>query len=947
MFDDISQLIKQASDSQNMVQLSNLLFILNQLVKSFSLTRFGAARNGFFDAAPAIINLVGGVYSSATETWVSQSPETLDTYLAFMEIGYLSLKVIGKVLANGYSYLHRAPEACQIFEKMKSHFQGFIMVYTNYQNDMIAKHIKAMGKIFTRILDRFPVSFVLLPSSLEIISIYMNVMQSNAPLVQNIGLDYDEIPGGVKSLGIQGNYPHSSIEEVAEFWERVVVQGMLLFKSCITEFFKKGVPTVRFKKEDDKADGKRAIEILQNNLFNQQNLQGMVSLLLNNYLKLTPRDLESWRDEPEEWIIEERLRSSEYQARPCAEYVLVSLLLNFKAVVSPLLVSFIQESSSSDDLLSKDVAYNVFRLASSAPFENIDFNQMLQDVFLPQEYSSNEANTVNSIIIGDPKKLVRRRVCMIIAEWVSQDCSDQSRVKIYEYLLFCLNPENPVNDKVIMLYACEALRCTVDDWDTDISRFLPFLASYLERLFPLIQSTLHTLDAKKIVLDAITAIISRVKRHISPYSDLILQALPSLWEESEENLIFRGTILTTLADFIDSSGENSPLAYSVAVPMLQVSVDPSSPLSGALFEDALPVWQSMVRNAPEPNDQILSLLPGLLSILQTRTENLPMELELLESYILLSPESVAALSSQLFTTYMEYIPNLKTEEISPLINTISLLVTLASFEKVAKAMYDSGLIKLLMSILAADLSPITNVHILTTFARMAIKSTGTFIQMLDATPVPDPKHVEDIHSRMSMHGGPGGETCIYGKNPAAADIEHGKLPTSCLDFVVTQWCTKFDNMGQPRDRKLCVLGSAAVVDAGREETVPYLADLFLMWGQLIEEADETDIGDAEIYYVTDDYSNFNEYLARSSAGRVVKPETEELQLELVEEEKNRTPEERRKRQIWEIDPAHTIPVKAYLKKCVLEFQKKSPNHSSALANVDAGVLETLSVALGM
>lgn len=949
MFEDVARLIKEASDSQNLIQLSNLLNILNQLVKTFSVTKFGASLRGFQNAAPGIVGLVGEIFVSATDAWVNQARESLGSYSGAMEVGYLALKVVGKVLTNGYTYVHRAPEAVQIFEKIHTYLRGFVMTYSNYPTEMISKHIRTMGKIFTRLLERFPVSFVLLPNSLDVIHVYMSIMQENAVLIQSIGVDFDKLPNGIKTLGLQGNYSDSNIEEVSEFWERVVVQGMKLFKSCIHEFFKKGTPTLRFRKAEDKEDGKRAIEVLQNNLFNPQNIHGMISLLLNNYLKLTPRDLESWKDEPEEWINDERNRSSDFHARPCAETVLVSLLANFKGVVSPLLVEFIQNSSSSTDILLREVAYNVFTLACNAPFENINFNEMLVNVFLPQGYSDTYDSSSNNPtdygnIIGNQNKLVRRRVCMIISEWVGIDCNGESRVKIYEFLLYCLNPENPLNDRVIMLYACEALRCTIDDWDTDISQFLPFLASFLNRLFPLINNTLQTMEAKKMVLDTICVIISRVKKNIAPFSNLVLQALPVLWEESEDNLIVRGSILNTLSEFIESSGDNSLQAYSISVPMLKVSIDPESPLSSFLFEDALPLWQSMVRNAPEPNADIISLLPGLLSILNNRTENLPIELEILESYILLSPDSVAHVSNELFKTYVSYIPNMNSEEMTLITRTISLLTTLGPLEIIAKNIYESGLIKLLLVYLAADISPITNVNILSIFARMATRDINTFAQMLDATPIPEPETVQNLH-RQKTHNS--GEASVYGTNNNAEDIEHGKLPTSSLDFVLSQWCSKFDNMGQPRDRKLCVLGTAAVVRAGRSEAVPYLSDLFMLWHQLIEEANETDIGDAEIYYVIDDYTNPNEYLAKTSSGLAVEPDSNELRRELQEEEQSRIPEAQRKRKIWEVDPVHTIPVKPFLKESVVQFQSQSQDHANALGRVDNSVLETLSVSLGI
>lgn len=943
MFDDISTLVQSASVNQNLIQLSNLLNILNQLVKAFSVTRFGAARTGFHAAAPSIIRLIGGIYLVATQTWMEHK-DSLTEYLAFMEVGYIALKVTGKVLAEGYQRVHQAPEAIEIFGEMTQHFQGYIMIYNTQQSDLVAKHIKALGKIFSHIFERQPVSFVLLPTSLSVLQTYMSVMQEKAMLIQNVGSEELYI----------GNTEFN--EEIAEFWEKVVVQGLSLFRQSIGLFYKNGTLKVTFRTPSDKDDAKKASEMMKTDLFNEQNITGMVNILLTAYLKLTPRDLESWKDDPEEWIAEEMKETWDYQARPCSERVLVDLLTNFKGFVSPMLIQFIQNSSSGDDVLLRDVAYNVFALASSAPFENINFDEMLVNVFLPQGYSHNTSNAVNSTQINSQYKLVRRRIAMIISQWVSVQCSSESRVKIYEFLLFCLNPEDPLNDNVIRLYACEALRFTVDEWDTRIEDFIPFLASFLNRLFPFITDTLSNVESKQFVLQVISVIIERVQHHIAPFANLILQALPVLWEESEEHLQMRCVILQTLASFISASGENSPNAYVISVPMLKVSIDPQSPLSPVLFEDALPLWLAMVENAPTPNEEILSLIPALIAIIRTKTENLPLELKLLESYILLSPEAVVSVSLDLFSIYTSYIPSLNLETLNWVSTTLGLIALQVPIESFAKQLYDSGLLKLLLTLLAAEVSPITNVEVLSVFSRIAYRDPDTFVQMLDATSLPDPTQVAALkksHSRRSDDNESDEEEASHfalsnkdGLSISNANSASSKSPTSVLALIVSQLISKFDNMGHPRERKLNVLGTAALLRTGRVELVPYLHDIFIMWQQLIDEASETDVGDAEIYYSYADYANPKEYLVRSSTGKTL-PESQDDRDELKAEEEAFSPETRRRRALHDLDPVHSVILKKYLQDSLFAFQNLSQDHHKALNSLDPGMLETLSMALGL
>lgn len=948
MAQELESLIEQASSSNNLVQLSNLLAAANQLVKHLSLIRFGAARKAFYECAPSLLKLVGKVYLAVTETWMTRENKSLDSSsIALMEVGYIALKVVGKVMSEGFTNIHRNEDGTELFTRLVDHFQGFIMVYdANSDSDLISKYIKALGKIFSHLFERQPVPFILLPRSLEVVHIYVSLMEKKAAIIQNVGNDNDddEIP-----------------EDLAEFWEKTVVQGLQLFKSMLGLFHKNGVTTIRYRTTDDKEETRRACEILKTQLFTEQNIMGLMNLLLTSYLRLTPRDLSSWKTEPEEWVVEELKKNWEYQARTCSEKVFTDIFVNFKEMVTPVLMSFIENASSSEDVLIKDVAYNAFSLASCSPFENINFNDMMKNLFLPQGYSSAEVNGVPD----ERYKLVRRRVCMIISDWVPIQCDEETKVLIYKFLLFCLNPEDPLNDKVIKLYACEALRYTVDEWNTKIENFLPFLSSFLSLMFPLLTSELSSVESKQFVLQIVSVIIDRVQRNIAPYSELILKALPPLWEESQEHYQMKGIILQTLSNFIAASGENSTMTYSMAVPILKMTVDPQSPYFTYLYEDALPLWQSLVENCPSstpenPNsesiNEILSMLPLLITLIKERSESLSLQLKILESYTLLSPVAVAEQSFELFRTFQKYLKYLNIETMTWVTTILGLIVLQLPIENYVRSLYESGLLKELIVVLQAEVSPIINVQILNVFSRICINHSSAFVEVLDMTTTPTSQEIMDIkhaHNSGSERGIDEEESNNNGGSGSRQNFNN------TLELVIYQMVSKFDNMGHPRDRKLNALGVAALLKTGRiNEIQGFLGDIFVMWDQVIEEANETDVGDCEIYYSYEEYTNPNQSLVRTSQGRALydgnstasgdaSVNHQEILNEIQQSELEMSPEMKRRRNLSDIDPVHSVALKPFLSQALVYWGKISPQHEASLRNVDSKILSTTMITLGL
>lgn len=869
IFDDLVISIQRAHDNNDLVELNNLFAILNQTVKALSVTRFGPGRSGFQAAAPGLVKVTGDLYLQLTQSWM----QNFD--LATMEVGYMALKVTGKLISEGYSHANRFIEASTFFNKSVEHFLGFANAYNNQPIELIAKHIRGLGKFYAHFFDRQPIAFILMSDSLQLVNSYLSIFESKAELLQQVGnADQDE--------------------ELTEFWEKIVVQGLKLVKNIVSLFFKNGVSTIRYRTEEDKQESKAALALLQEKFFTPSVLSNIVHIILSSYFRLTPRDLESWKSEPEEWTIEQMNNSWEYQARPCAEKLFMDLLANFKDVVGPIVLEIMESAGQSDDLLVRDVSYNAFAIASAAPFDNINFDEMLARGFLPQGYASG----------SDMYSIIRRRIALVISDWVSVQCNAASKIEIYKLLEHFLNPEDSTNDVVVRLYACQALRYTVDEWNTDINDFVPFLPVLLERMFLLLTRDLQMVESKKFVLQVLSVIIDRVERRIAPFASMILQILPPLWETSEDNYQMKCIILQTLSNLISSSGENSTECYSLAMPMLKISVDSSSELYTYLLEDALPLWEALAENAPSANEPLLSMLPYLINLIENSTENLTLEIKILESYVLLNCDYLLSqCGAQMFKLFAIYLPNMTIESMSWVNSTLNLIALNSSFESYAEMLVSSGLLASLYSVLMhEDTSPITCVEILSNFSRMALQNQDAFLQSL-----------------------------------SMADLSEAAQSTSLtpLDALIDCYINKFDNMGHPRERKLNALGLTAIVRTGCEPAMRRLADIIAIWTQLLDEVSENELGDAEIYYAPEEYFNPNENMVRTSQPPAPTANSDE-------EAALMSPEIHRRRALHNRDPVHSYRLKNYISATLEHLQQLSPDHANFLSNsLDPSLVDTL------
>jgi hypothetical protein len=696
--------------------------------------------------------------------------------LAEMEVGYLALKVVTRLIQEGYEEANRHEEAVELFGSIYEHLTGFLHVYESNPNELIAKHIKRIGKFYLRLFDRQAGAFVLMPAGLDVPRFYMKLAEHKAQWLA--------------------------------VYQTTVIQGFLLLKRLTDALSKTSLTSLRHRTEEDRQESKRSQELLSGELFTHEVVSRLTELLLTFYMKLRASDLELWSNSPEEFFVEESQSSYEYSLRPCAAHLYVHILSSFKKSVSGQVLQFVEnacniQSVELPDILVVDAALSAFELGAPVFSETVKFDHMLVDVFIPKIMATNH----------ESYRIIRRRITLVISEWVGIGCSLATRVEIYKFLMTLLDKNDHRNDVVVQLYALQALRYTIDDWDFRPEAFEPYVDTTFCQIFELLTTQLKYLEAKLAVLQVLAIIVEQLRAKVSSHFQRILAILPPLWDESGENQLVKSVILQIITKLTESAGSSAPLEelYSLAIPAIKISADPTSPLHAYLFEDALPLWKSLVENCEEPNDELLSLVTPLLKLIEHSTEHISSEIFILESYMLLAPSVMTdEFLSQLMRLFSSYVPHMTTEALMTVLEVVELITILTPLNQYGPCMAHSGLFNTLLEFLLhkESVSITSAVKIFCILSRMSFSNPREFYGLLDSS----------------------------GKASA----------------VVQDWFNRFNNIGRPRERKLNALGVTVLLPCGSEAVFQKFGPLVDIWCELLEEVNE-ESGDSEVYYGVDNF----------------------------------------------------------------------------------------------
>jgi hypothetical protein len=156
------------------------------------------------------------------------------------------------------------------------------------------------------------------------------------------------------------------------------------------------------------------------------------------------------------------------------------------------------------DVLLKDSLYSAIGLASASLEQHLDFNAFLERTMVPE------------VQIQDQEyKVIRRRVAIVLGQWVPVKPGEVNRNAIYQIFQHLLNKQDPLNDLVVRITAGRQLRNVLDPYEFSPMEFMPFAPTILENLMALVQQVEST-DTKMGLLETVRVAVVKLEDHVCP-----------------------------------------------------------------------------------------------------------------------------------------------------------------------------------------------------------------------------------------------------------------------------------------------------------------------------------------------------------------------------------------------------------------------------------------------
>lgn len=820
LFEQMEQLLANDQILRNTVKVHNILIHINQIIKVLGAARIGRCRPAMQSKIPLIFPLIVRIYFESFEKWTSSSGIT-EQNLSNLQVSYMSLKVLRRIVLEGYDRPHKDESVCEFMRLIVTHFDLLVSHQENFKElDIYEKFIGCYGKLFYNLITASPANFILLPCSTQILVTYTRLLFDKAPLVY-----------GEKS------------DESGDFWEQTTIRGFLILKRVFNFIHKKGA--VILKARSDKISVDESIRRISSEFLNEQLVTKLVDTLMKWYIKLRPCDLENWSMDPEEWINEQMTTSYEYQIRPCAENFFQDLINTFPELLVPYLLNKIENEASNlsdslEDFLTKDAIYASLQLSAAAVSEMVDFDRLLVQVFLPEATSNNASR--------DKLNVIRRRTCLIINEWCTIKCSDESKRLCYEFFTNLLVNEE---DKVVLLTCVKSLRTMIDDWNFNKDTFQPFLVNIVIILLRKLLPSVSLTETRLYILNTLSDIIIQTKPLIS--NDLlieVLQIVPKLWEVSTNNsseAILSNALIRLLRHVITSLGSQSHLTWTIAIPVVAESCNPSSSHYQLLNEDGYELWGALLQNysgeGSKLDPKFYQLLPFLEFGVETHTEILPTLLEIIKSYaLILSNEEFFSSStfSLIFSQISRYFLRLRDDSFHLVLEIWEILVLSNESDNedvLLQSFFSSNVLKAIFDSVFKDaqLSSYQRIQVIQILARIAYVNPQVLMGFLSSYHQSTPTSAEAQSLPASD------KLCISSDMPFVEVV--GKF--------ITIWMSDYKDLYDPKIKKIHILGLSSLLRTGLAPVLSRFQAIASMWIEMLEEFNESNSGDCEKYHLND------------------------------------------------------------------------------------------------
>ncbi|PYH95039.1 ARM repeat-containing protein [Aspergillus ellipticus CBS 707.79] len=809
----IALLRSSTQPGANPVQLPRTLVILLQIIKELSTSRLQRTRANLQSVAPEIFHLLGSIYVEKVNKWASvleQGGADEAALLEVLEQSLVSLKVIRRLVIAGFEHPNRDKDASEFWVLTHSHFSRFLgfihgsVTMPEQVHRAVEKHLLQLSKLHVEMAKDRPASFALLPDSIPLVQSYWT-------LVVKLGENYGQLGSDSESEG-------------KSLMEKTGLRALLLIRACSKMAFNPA-QTFKYQTPQDKEEKKQSIELIKAQLFTHDFVVNVMELLVTQFFRFRNSDFQEWEEDPEEWERKEEdiAEAWEFSIRSCSEKLFLDLVIHFKELLIPRLLSVFYNFASPEnrDVLLKDSLYSAIGLSAASLEQHLDFNNFLETTLVPEVQIQEQGYN-----------LLRRRIAIVLGQWVPVKSNELNKNAVYQIFQHLLSKQDPLNDLVVRITAGRQLKNVLEPFEFSPTEFLPYAPAILQDLMSLVQEV-ELSEIKMGLIDTVRMAVVKMEDHIAPFSDQILSLLPPLWESSGEEHLMKQAILTLLSSLIHSLKQDSARYHSLILPLIQNSVEPGSETLIYLLDEALDLWSAILMQTPAPaTPEILALIPSLFPIFEAATDSVPQALQIAESYILLAPQEI--LSDRIrfpllvsFETLLKYTTKQRLGVVPRLVELM--LRGAESVDSGSENTYNVITRTLLdSSFLAALLEGLHSAH-------EASQSTGPNRKQTSVYGVVETDYFSVLARLVLAH-----PKIFVSAVSAATNTPDDHV----LSWLLTEWFLHYDNIGSTTQKKLHALALTQLLTLNGPDSQPpayllnNLQSYLTMWTDIVTELAE-------------------------------------------------------------------------------------------------------------
>lgn len=826
--DVLTSLIKilRTANESNQPHLRRGMLMLLQVVKELSTARLRSSQVRLQSVAPELVFLLSDIYQQKVAIWmnfIGGSGGDQGLAVNAMENSLVTIKILRRLLIAGYESPNHSTDVQQLWEHSQHQFGQFLNMISQEPaglvspaKELVEKHLVQFSKLHVQMATTHPAAFALLPSSLDLVRAYWG-------LVAKYGDSYGSASQDFSAKALQTD---SSSDKDRPVMEKLCLKGMNILRACLKMAYSP-IHSFKYKTAEMKAEQSEAVVIMKTQLLNDDLVAQMASTIVTKFFVFRQVDLESWEEDEDEWEIREEGGgdSWEFEIRPCAEKLFMDLVLNFKTLLLEPLLAFFQSVTASGasqaSVVQKDSVYTALALSAPVIYKSFDFNAFLTSTLTHEVQQS-----------GPGYKVLRRRIAILLASWVTIGVSEDNRPLVYQIFQHLLKAEDETNDHVVRITAARQFKTVVDDFGFNGEKFVPYALEIISRIMALIQEVENT-ETRMAILETIRMTAVRMEQHIGPFSDHIVSMLPGLWEASGEEHLMKQAILTLLSTLVTAMKDNSKRYHSLMLPLVQRAVEPGSEMQVYLMDEALDLWCVILAQSTAPaSPELLSLIEFAFPLLEMGSDNLMMVLSIVESYILLAPEAMLGDTVRLrILSYMTSLLGVTKRELAGLITRIVELMIRAAeslggsggVTQISKDLHEIGFLERVFEGLRdaweahqtdgpnrryPKLDDVVETDYFTMLARLALADPIVFMTM----------------------------------------VSSGQNPEETWNWLSEEWFRHFDSMANIDRQKLSCLALTRLLEIpppGITLILKRLQDYFAMWTMVIGEmiGGRDDLGD--------------------------------------------------------------------------------------------------------